>query len=139
MVDIENLFRIHSVIDDNDFPCFSKLVLTRCRARSRSPILNQYSCPSVFICSKNLNESPAMPHPLSLSRMSARPYVMVSISGHTYNPYNHKLSAIFEMMAKSSEILESPRAIFTEPVPPANSVINTKEHSCCLYNFFKFS
>lgn len=38
------------------------------------------------------------------------------------------LSAIFETTVNSLAVLDNPRASFTDPVPPANSVINIKEH-----------
>jgi len=60
------------------------------------------------------------------------------MSGHMYNPYNQMLSATFEITAKSSATLDSPRASFTDPVPPAISVIKIKENYLT-YNFFIFS
>jgi hypothetical protein len=35
-------------------------------------------------------------------------------------------------------VLDNPRASFTDPVPPANSVIKLKEHYLTYY-FFKYS
>jgi len=63
---------------------------------------------------------------------------MVSMSGQMYNPWSHILSAIFGITIKSSTVFDNPLAIFTDPVPPAISVIKIWEQSCRLFSFFKF-
>jgi len=45
------------------------------------------------------------------------------MSGQTYKPLNQKLSPILAIIDKLEVQLDSPRIIFTEPVPPAKTVI----------------
>ena len=83
-----NLSHIHFVMSVRFFPFLSMLVLIRWVAASLSPILNQVSSPNTSICRRKLNVSFLTPHPFSWSSRSARPYIMVSMSGQTYSPYS---------------------------------------------------